>query len=339
MSIPNKKERCGHHKVLHFTCALLFIGLPLLASATTPLATPNPADIEYPNDEAPSPREIALGRQLFFDTRLSLNKDISCATCHNPDLGFGDGLKKSTGANKQRLARHTPSLYNLAWNHVFFWDGVANTLEEQVLMPIAASAEMNLPIASLEQRLTANTWYKQEFSAIYAAPQIKEHHVAQALSAYVRTLTSTNSAFDQYLAGAKYAMSPSALRGLALFQGKAECHLCHDGANFSDESFHSLGIDDSDLGRGGVINEASLNHTFKTPGLRNITRSAPYMHDGSQVSLESVIRFYNNGGGPAGHKDKLIKKLYLTERDIADLIAFLGALNSDDIIIKPAPIK
>lgn len=339
MSNVNKKQKCGLSQVIHCVYTLLIIALPLAGNATTPLATPNPAEIEYPDDEVAGPREVALGRQLFFETRLSLNIDISCASCHNSNLGFGDGLKKSMGSGKQPLARHTPSLYNLAWNHVFLWDGEARTLEEQVLMPVVASAEMNLPIAVLEQRLMKIAWYRQEFSVVYGEQTIKKDQIALALAAYLRTLVSTNAAFDRYLSGDKYAMSPEAIRGLALFEGKAECHLCHDGANFSDESFHSLGIDDKDLGRGGVIKEASMNHRFKTPGLRSIAQSEPYMHDGSLATLESVVRFYNNGGGPAAHKDRLIRKLNLSEREVADLIAFLGALNSNETYTKPAPIE
>ncbi len=334
-----KRDKCHLNEHIRFACALILLSVPLTSQAAAPLATPDVDDIEYPSDEAPSAAEVKLGGQLFFDTRLSLKNDRSCASCHNPDLGFGDGLRKSASSNDTPLLRHTPSLYNLAWNQVFSWDGAISSLEEQALMPVVAAAEMNMPIAKLEKRLNEVPGYRKAFLAVYNDADINKSHIAQALAAYLRTLTSTNSVFDAYLAGNKQALSPEATRGLALFEGKAQCNQCHDGPNFSDESFHSLGIDDSDLGRGGVLKEPSLNHTFKTPGLRNISRSAPYMHDGSQPSLESVIRFYNDGGGPANHKDKLVKKLDLSERDIADLIAFLGALSSNEIVVKPTAIK
>ncbi len=339
VSSNSKRDRCPLSELICCACAFVLLSLPLASYAAAPLATPDFDDIEYPEDEPPSAAEIKLGAQLFFDTRLSLENNRSCASCHNPDLGFGDGLRKSASSNDTPLLRHTPSLYNLAWNQVFSWDGAISSLEEQALMPVVAVAEMNLPIAKLEKRLNGVPGYRQAFLAVYNDADINKTHIARALAAYLRSLTSTNSAFDAYLAGDKQALSPEARRGLALFEGKAQCNQCHDGANFSDESFHSLGIDDHDLGRGGVLKEPSLNHTFKTPGLRNITRSAPYMHDGSQPSLESVIRFYNEGGGPAAHKDKLVKKLDLSERDIADLLAFLGALNSNDIVVKPTSIK
>ncbi len=313
---------------------LLAIAAPLQVCATVPLGTPDRDDIEYPDDEPPSDDEIKLGKQLFFDTRLSKNKQVSCATCHDPNLGFGDGQEKSLGTDGKKLPRHSPHLYNLAWSAVFFWDGRAASLEEQVLMPITDKKEMDLPLDQLTKRLTSISGYRTAFKQVYRTTTIQPEHIAKALAAFSRTIITDNSAFDRYLAGDSQALSPAAQRGLILFKGKAECHQCHDGPNFTDDSFHSLGIDDKDLGRGTIMPNAGLENTFKTPGLRNITLTAPYMHDGSIGDLESVIHFYNDGGGKARHKDKLITPLNLNDHEIAELLAFLGAL-TDPIIIRP----
>ena len=317
----------------------LIATLLLIASgvvlATIPLGTPHPDDIWYPDDEPHSAREIELGKLLYFDTRLSHDQARSCASCHNPDLGFGDGMRRSPGIDGQPLGRNTPHIYNMAWNTVFFWDGRAATLEEQAIMPIQAAEEMNLPMAALVTRLQAVPYYREEFSAVYGSSAIDEAQIGRALAAFMRTVVADNSPFDRYLQGEQTAMSPEAVRGLALFEGKARCHLCHDSPNLTDESFHSLGIDDEDLGRGGVIGVESLNHAFKTPGLRNATLTYPYMHDGSLPDLEAVIRFYNRGGGDAAHKSNLMQPLNLTESEIVDLIAFLGALESPVRVTRP----
>lgn len=302
--------------------------------ANTPLSRPDPMLIEYPEDEAPSWREVQLGKTLFFDPRLSHDHSRSCASCHNPELGFGDGLPLSPAADGTPLGRHTPSIYNLAWGSVFFWDGRAATLEEQALMPIVAAAEMNLPMDVLIKRLRTVAHYQKEFSAVYEEG-LTEETVGRALASFMRGIISSNSPFDRHLAGDKNALGPEAKRGLALFVGKARCIECHSGANFTDDSFHNLGLGVNDPGRAEVVNADHLRGAFKTPGLRNITLSAPYMHDGSLPNLVSVLEFYNRGGGEGGNRSELIQPLNLSQSEINDLLAFMGALESPVVVERP----
>lgn len=304
--------------------------------ATSEFGRPDPLLIEYPEDEAPSWREVQLGKTLFFDPRLSAKQDRSCASCHNPDLGFGDGLTLSAALDGKPLDRHTPSLYNLAWGSVFLWDGRAASLEEQSLMPIASAVEMNMPLEVLVERLTKVDYYRGEFSAIYNEADIGPEYIGRALASFMRAIVSDNAPFDRYLEGDTTAMSPEAQRGFDLFAGKAQCSQCHSGPNLTDDSFHNLGMEGSDPGRAEVVAAPHLHGAFKTPGLRNVTLSAPYMHDGSLPSLEAVIEFYNRGGNTPVNRSDLIKPLNLSAKEIADLIAFLGALESPVLVKRPA---
>ena len=300
--------------------------------------TPDKDDIEYPDDDEPSPGEITLGKVLFFDTRLSSNQKQSCATCHNPDLGFGDGLAGSLGTMGGTVARNTPHIYNLAWSSTFFWDGRSSTLEEQALGPISAEGEMNLPLDQVVPRLQQVGFYKSEFIKVYGEEGITLNNVARAIASFERSIISDNAPYDQYIAGNTNAMSPSAIRGLALFSGKGNCADCHDGANFTDDSFHNIGISPvtTDMGRAAIDPSSNLKGAFKTPGLRNVTLTSPYMHDGSEATLEAVIRYYNEGGKHKEHLSKLIKPLRLSESEIADLIAFMGALTDPVIVERPS---
>ncbi|PCJ16410.1 MAG: cytochrome-c peroxidase [Candidatus Cloacimonadota bacterium] len=314
---------------------LLFIFTFLSFSGPIILRPPNIEDIKYPNNKAPSLNEIKLGKLLFFDTRLSKNKKQSCASCHNPDLGFSDGLSKGIGTHGNPLGRNTPSLYNLAWNNSFFWDGRAKSLEEQALGPIQNPAEMDMNLDDLIIRLESIPKYLELFQKAYTQTEITKENIASALASYQRTLIVNHSPFDQYKKGDINALSPAQKRGLLLFRKKALCIICHNGANFTDGSFRSLGIEDGDSGLAGFTKNEKDFGKFKVPGLRNISKSAPYMHDGSLRSLEEVIRFYNKGGGSAKHKDRLVRKLNLNESEIFDLISFLSSLNQDMKVKRP----
>ena len=298
------------------------------------LGTPDPDTIDYP-DAPPSKDVVELGRTLFFDNRLSGNQTQSCATCHNPDLGFGDGLALGLGSHNNRLGRNTPHLYNLAWNHIFFWDGRAATLEAQALGPIASKGEMDMDISQLLVRLQQVEAYKQRFATAYGSPGIDAERIGTAIAAFERTLVSRDAPFDRFAHGDAKAMSVQAQRGMALFVGKANCVACHSGPNFTDESFHHLGIKGEDRGRAAIQAGPMMEQAFKTPGLRNCLLTAPYMHDGSQASLEAVVRFYNRGGD-APTTDPLVKQLHLEELEIADLVAFLGALTDPIHVDRPA---
>lgn len=309
--------------------------LALGTAFADPIGVPDRSAIEYPDGREPSVQEVELGKTLFYDPRLSMNKAQSCASCHNPDLGFGDGLAKGHGTMGNTLGRNTPHLYNLAWNAVFFWDGRAATLEEQALGPIKAPGEMALPLDSLVPRLGRASYYRKKFPEVYGKSGISLENIARAIASFERSLISDNSPFDKYMKGEKTAMIPSAVRGMELFKGKANCVACHSGPNFTDESFHNIGIGDKDEGRNAIMRGATLVGAFKTPGLRNVTLTAPYMHDGSEASLEEVIQFYNKGGKSKKNLDKLMKPLHLNAAEVQDLITFMGALSSPVQVVAP----
>ncbi|WDE01286.1 cytochrome-c peroxidase [Thalassomonas actiniarum] len=308
--------------------------LPLLVFAAE-LGTPSLEDIEYPDDEPPTAEEIELGKVLFFDPRLSLNEKQSCATCHNPEMGFGDGMATGLGTMGEVLGRNTPHIYNLAWSSIFFWDGRAKTLEEQALGPISAPGEMNMPLPQLIKRLKKVPGYQKLFKAAYGDSGINKTTIARAISAFERSIITRNSSFDRYIQGDKNAMDPAAIRGLALFEGKARCTKCHDGVNFTDDSFHNIGVNNNDAGREKISKAQGMKGAFKTPGLRNVWLTSPYMHDGSEPSLEAVIRFYNKGSEGIAGVSKLIKPLNLSEDEISDLLAFLAALTDPIVIERP----
>ena len=221
--------------------------------------------------------------------------------------------------------RSAPHIYNLAWNKIFFWDGRAASLEEQALGPIEAEGEMNMPLTEVVARLEAVPQYQEMFKQVYGDEGIKDETIGRAIAAFERTVISKNSAFDRYLAGAEHALSAEAKHGMQLFVGKANCIACHSGPNFTDESFHNLGMKDDDIGRAKIVKADAMHKAFKTPGLRNVALTGPYMHDGSMGSLEEVVQFYNRGGDVAS-PDPLVKKLELTAEEERALIAFLGAL-------------
>ncbi len=303
--------------------------------------------IRYPGGKPPSAQEVELGKKLFFDKRLSFNDTTSCATCHEPDKGLGDAQRFSSGAAGKRLRRHTPHLYNLAWAKVFFWDGRATSLEEQALMPIQNPDEMNLPIEAAVLKLKAVPYYRQAFQHIYPHDGLSDKTIARAIAAFERTLISTGSPYDRYEAGETGAISPAARRGEELFFGRARCSKCHKGANFTDGKFHNTGVPGDDEGRATFDRVGTFQmrpypffqtqKAFKTPGLRNVALSAPYFHDGSEPTLEDVVRFYNQGGKDP-HSYGIspdIRPIGLDEGQLNDLVAFLKSLTAPVTIELP----
>ena len=301
------------------------------------LVTPSVDDMVLYDDEENTQAEIELGKILFFDNRLSSNHKQNCASCHDPEKGFSDGLATGFGTEGNKLERNSPQIYNLGWSSIFMWDGREPTLESQALGPIKSPAEMNLPIPELLTRLNAVDGYKKLFKDVYEIDEITAEAVGRAIAAFERSIVVDNTAYDQFLAGDKTAMSESAQRGLAVFSGKGNCAQCHDGANFTDDSFHNLGFSDDnhDKGRAAITGDVSQTGAFKTPGLRNIEFSAPYMHDGSIATLESVVDYYNRGGSGGEHTSDIIKPLQLTQVEQQDLVAFLKSLSQDITITVP----
>ena len=292
-----------------------------------------PKAIPWPDGEVASPAQITLGKQLFFDRRLSGTGAVSCATCHDPARGWSDGLVKGLGVHGDRLPRHTAALVNPAWGTLFFYDGRATSLEQQALGPISNPVEMDLPREKVIPTLSAIPGYRDEFPTAYA-DGLTVDNVGHAIASFERTLVSRNSPFDRYAAGDREALNPAARRGLTLFLDQANCIACHRGPNFTNQSFHNLGLrDQSDSGRAAIMPGATMQSAFKTPSLRNVALSAPYFHDGSAATLADVIAFYNRGGDssvPTPH----ISELDLSAEDQQALVAFLEAL-TDPIVVEP----
>jgi len=272
-----------------------------------------------------TPAKIELGQQLFEDTRLSGDESLSCASCHPEEMGYTEAVPFSAGAEGKPMPRHTPTLLNAAYSRFINWDGKFTSTTQLVPAIMANPQNMNMQDeAVLVARLESVAAYRALFREAFGGPPTKQR-VAQALDVYVRTLTTPNSPFDRYAAGDKTVLTDAQKRGLALFVGKAECTLCHRGPNFADDQFHSLGVGGDDTGRFKVTGVEADRNAFKTPTLRNVGLTAPYMHDGSLSTLREVINFYDAGGGQEP-KSVLLRKLYLSNREKNDLVAFLESL-------------
>jgi cytochrome c peroxidase len=289
-----------------------------------------PASLPFPKDNPYTTAKAELGKALFFDTRLSGASLLSCASCHNPGYGWGDGLPKGIGHGMMPLVRRSPSIVNAAFGQAFMWDGRAASLEEQALGPIEAGVEMNLPIDELMKRLGSVPGYDRLFRAAFPDEGISPLTVAKALATYERTVVSGRAPFDAWIEGDETAIPESAKRGFFLFNGKAGCANCHSGWNLTDDSFHDIGLADADLGRGKIVPQvAKMQHAFKTPGLREISRRGPYMHDGSIGTLRGVIDRYDDGGVDRPSRSDLVKPLGLSAQEKSDLETFLKSLTSE----------
>ena len=296
-----------------------------------------PETIPFPADNPYTPEKAALGKMLYFDPRLSGGQNMNCASCHNPSFGWEVPLAGAIGSMNQPLARHAPTVLNQAWGSLHFWDGRAPSLEEQAKGPIEAPAEMNLPLPELVRRLQAIEGYRHWFDRTFPQEGITEDTVVAAIATYERTVVSGYAPFDAWVEGDEGALSEAAKRGFALFNGKAKCAGCHMGWNFTDDAFHDIGLPSDDVGRAGVTDDPDERHAFKTPGLRDLTQRAPFMHDGSIETLEQVVLHYATGGIRRPSLSPMMEPLDLTERDVADLVAFMESLTGDDAIV-PLPI-
>ena len=279
-----------------------------------------------PPDNPITIEKLALGRRLFNDPRLSADGQTSCATCHQQDRAFTDGRRVSRGVFGRIGRRNVPSILNRAYGTSFAWDGRAATLEDQVRRAIAGRRDLGLPVTVAVDRLSADATYAAAFDAAFAAP-ISGDRLVQAIATFVRGALSGSSPFDRFFAGDSIALSPAARRGHALFNGQARCGRCHAGPLFSDEDLHNTGVGwGRDGGRFEVTGQPWDRGRFKTPSLRNVSLTAPYMHDGSLPTLEAVIEFYDRGGRRNSNLDPAIRPLRLTSDQRSDLVAFLRAL-------------
>jgi cytochrome c peroxidase len=291
-----------------------------------------PASVPQPKANPSTPERENLGKILFFDPRLSGANSISCASCHNPSFSWSDGLPKGIGHGSKPVGRHTPTILNTAFAELLFWDGRAESLEEQALGPIGAPGEMNMPLTELPAKLAKIPGYTELFEKAYPGEGVTEKTIAKAIAAFERTIVSSKAPFDHWVEGKEEAITTTAKRGFDLFNTKASCVQCHAGWNFSDDGFHDIGLPGDDIGRGKYLKEIEIvQHAFKTPTLRNITRRAPYMHDGSEATLEGTVQLYNLGGRvkrPSLAQE--IHPLGLTPEEIHDVCEFMKTLTSND---------
>jgi cytochrome c peroxidase len=299
------------------------------------------ANAAYVPDKNPiTPEKIALGKVLYFDPRLSKDGTIACASCHDPFHGFTDPERASKGVGNQPGGRNSPTVLNRLFSKEQFWDGRAEDLEAQALGPLTNPVEMAMPAHSdVEKQLRHIPGYAPLFEKAFGSQEINIARAVQAIASYERTVLTGDSSYDRYVAGDKAAMSASAVRGMELFNGKANCKTCHSGFNFTDESYHNLGVGmdkaKPDLGRYEVTKAESEKGAFKTPTLRNIELTAPYMHDGSESTLWEVVAFYNKGGVKNPYLSKEIKPLNLTQQETDDLVSFMQALSGPVTNMEP----
>jgi len=300
-----------------------------------PPGFPNP---EIPGDNQLTENRVKLGKMLFFDKTLSLDSTISCGSCHFQEFAFTDPKPRSIGVNDSLSIRNSMPLFNLAYAQSLFWDGGVPTLELQVLAPIEDHREMNLGLQEAVKRIQANPKYVEWFQKAYnRAPDL--YGLVRAIAAFERTMISGNSRYDQYaFQGKKSALNEAELRGMTVFFGEtAECFHCHTGFNFTDQSFQNNGLyaEYIDQGRGRITSRTSDIGRFKVPSLRNIEKTAPYMHDGSFNTLEDVIDHYMSGGKNHPNQSPLIRPFTLSPQEKSDLIAFLKSLTDDSFLQNP----
>lgn len=287
-----------------------------------------PDTIPFPKDNPYTPEKAALGKMLFFDTRLSRDKNLSCASCHNPSFGWEVPFATAIGAGGKPLGRHAPTALNLAWSRHLFWDGRAPTLEAQARGPIEASVEMDLPMATGVERLRAVQGYVAAFGKAFPKEGLTAETIVKAIATFERTLVTGDTPFDRWMRGDARAVGAEVKRGFALFTGKAQCAACHSGWNFTDDKFHDIGLPTADKGRMGITKEPADLHGFKTPSLREIAARAPYMHHGQVATLEAVVAHYVSGGEKRPSLSPLMKPLALSAQEVQDLVAFMRSLSS-----------
>jgi cytochrome c peroxidase len=310
-------------------------------------------EVYFPKNNAFTSQKMNLGQILFNDARLSRSNQIACASCHDPDLAWADGRKKSFGHNRQQGKRNAPSIENSGYSKHFFWDGRASTLELQALMPIQDPLEMNFTLPELEERLGKIPEYKTAFKAAFGDTKVTVERIGKALATFQRTITSRKSDFDFFMLASKQIskrtkaiyqnkLSDSSLLGLHLFRTKARCMNCHSGPMLTDQKFHNIGLTfykrkNQDLGRYNVTLDPKDVGKFKTPSLRGVMNGKPWMHNGLFVDMEGIINLYNAGGGftKADINDPLsprvsehLKPLALTKKEISALMVFLDSITT-----------
>lgn len=293
--------------------------------------------MSIPADNPMTPEKVALGRQLFFDERLSADGSKSCYSCHLCEHGLTDGLPKAVGAGNKQLPRNSPTLWNIGYHHEFYWDGRSASLEKQALAAWTG-ANMGANADEIVAKLNALQDYKTQFQHVFQSDATPDN-VVKAIAAFERTIISGNTAWDRWKAGDNKAISLSAWRGWNIFQA-IKCNNCHDGVLFTDQQYHNIGIGmdqkEPDVGRFKVTNNPQDTGAFKTPTLRDIEKSGPYFHDGSAKTLEEAVDIMLGGGKPNQYLDKKnLQPHNLLPEQREDLLNFLRSLTVDCKLTKP----
>ncbi|HEY1861187.1 MAG TPA: cytochrome c peroxidase [Gemmataceae bacterium] len=283
-----------------------------------------------PDDNPLTEARVTLGRKLFFDPILSGDRTVACASCHQPQHGFTSGAAQARGIGGKATKRKAPTLLNRAYGTALFWDGHETSLEAQALRPIEDPTEMGAKLTDVIKNLQAHKEYKDQFDTAFT-DGVTAANLGKALASFERVLLRGDSAIDRFRRkGDRAALTAEERHGLWLYESKGHCWKCHSGANFTDEQFHNTGVswgkEPLDLGRFAVTKRDADRGRFKTPTLRGVSKTAPYMHNGSVKTLEEVVDFYNRGGGENPNRDEALKPLDLTKEEMLDLIAFLKAL-------------
>ena len=292
--------------------------------------------VSVPVDNPLTVEKVALGRRLFFETALSNDRSVSCATCHDPTRAFADDRPLAVGVFGRVGKRHSPAIINRGFGRTQFWDGRVVNLDAQVLRPIEDRNEMDLALEEAITRLDADDYYRTAFEAVFERP-VSTEDLGRALASYVRSIRSGSAPYDRFIDGDREALSPEQQRGLQVFRTKGRCSFCHREPTFTDERFWNTGVawiaegadagTYRDEGRYAVSRIERERGSFKTPTLREVARTAPYMHDGSLATLEDVVEFYDKGGRPNRHLTPIIHQLGLTAEEKQALVKFLESLS------------
>ena len=357
MQNSKQKKRFTLVMIAPLLLALFLTGQPVTAAHLEPFK-----GVPVPKENPQTRAKIKLGKQLFFDRRLSGDGTMSCASCHNPDQAFTDGLDISLSYPTTRNWRNSPTLINVALQKFLFHDGRVQTLEDQALFPMMSAFEMNQNLNYVEEEIRAVPEYVRSFQKVFGG-EVTRERIAMALASFQRTLYSKNAPIDRYLRGNKGALSNKAKKGFAVFTGKGKCTGCHHGVSLSDHRFYALHVPDNpalkddprviatarfvakvyhyedylnlreDPGRYLITKKKEDWKAFRTPTLREISRTAPYMHNGVFETLDEVIEFFNNGGGKG---NRFLKPLKLTATEKEELKAFLvESLAGREIVMGP----
>ncbi len=360
----------GSTMAVCFIAALLVGGADAARKGKFPPLGPLPP-VPVPADNPMSPAKVELGKLLFFDARLSGDASTSCASCHSPENGWGDGGDLSRGYPGTQHWRNSQTILNSAYYAKLFWAGEVPSLEAQAKSAATGNVAGNGDTMMMEERLRQVPEYVKRFREVFGSAWPTIDDAWRAISAYERTLISKaeDVPFDRFMKGDKKALSESALRGLALFRGKAQCIQCHNGPLLSDEDYHNIGVPknpafeedplrqitlrfqhvirgvpesvyrkaDRDLGLYYTTKREADKGRFRTPSLRELNYTAPFMHNGAFFELDEVIDFYDEGGGEDANKSPLLKKLGLSDEEKEDLLAFLESLSSDKPLLVQPP--